>query len=274
MLEQIFASGKTKELSLLSGSPGLCKIRNLDNMTWDDTHSVIVPGKGVWATTTTCNVFALLKASGIPVAYKGHLSETNCFAGDICSMIPVEVIVRFANEGNSSYSKRYPDAPLGPFPSPVVEFNLKTVKKLFGSDVLLFDDPLISKYMWLGMFVHNPKEAVFAGQGEFVRYTHIFGQDPMSIFGTMQQLALTIATVLKEAWAKIGWNLGDLKIEFGILPDGSIVLGDVIDNDSWRLQDSHGIERSKQTVRNDGYVSEQTIRSYSMVAEASARLRK
>lgn len=273
MIETIVAQGKTKSVCLVNRRTHCVALDNRDVVTWDDTYSEPMEGKGAWATTTTCNVFELLKRNGIPVAYVGKSDRANRFFATLCEMIPVEVIVRFSNEPGSSYSKRYPSAPLGPFPAPIVEFNLKTVKKVFDGQVLVYDDPLIVDIGATGLLVCNPKAPVVQAEGTLVSYTDIFSDDPSALFAAMAELAQRIGILLRDAFAALRWKLGDFKIEFGKTPGGMLVLADVLDNDSWRLKDPKGIERSKQRIRDDNYVSEESIRSYQMVAEVSNNLR-
>ena len=52
---------------------------------------------------------------------------------------------------------------------------------------------------------------------------------------SVQQIARHVYTILKEEWGKLGIKLIDLKIEFGRTADRRIIVGDVVDNDSWRL---------------------------------------
>jgi phosphoribosylaminoimidazole-succinocarboxamide synthase len=269
MIDTLVAWGKTKSISLVNRRTHCGGLDNKDVVTWDDTYSEPMEGKGAWATTTTCNVFELLKRNAIPVAYVGRSQQKNRFYATLCTMIPVEVIIRFANVKNSSYSKRYPDVPLGPFKAPVVEFNLKTVKKVFNGQTLDYDDPLIADISPSGLLVCNPKAPVVPEGGMVVPYTNVFQGDPLALFASMSELARKTGVVLRDAWAALGWTLGDFKIEFGITPDGKLVIADVIDNDSWRILDPNGIERSKQRIRDDKFVSEESILSYRMVAEAS-----
>jgi hypothetical protein len=146
------------------------------------------------------------------------------------------------------------------------------VKKVFNEQVLDYDDPLIADVRPCGLLLCNPKAPVVRDEGVVIPYTNVFGEDPLALFASMSGLARKIGVVLRDAWAALGWTLGDFKLEFGITPDGRLVVADVIDNDSWRILDPDGIERSKQRIRDDKFVSEESIRSYRMVAEASNSL--
>ena len=85
--------------------------------------------------------------------------------------------------------------------------------------------------------------------------------------------ALRVFSVLKEAWARFGILLVDLKIEFGRLKDNRLVVGDVIDNDSWRLWPAGKKEQQldKQIYREGGEL-ETVLQSYREVTDLTDRL--
>lgn len=275
MRANLLATGKTKLIVKASEGKDEVLIHNLPYVTWNDEFSVCLPGKGVWSAQTSANVFEFLARHGIPVAYVGRSVRLDRFYAKQCTMIPIEVIVRFANEPNSSYSKRHPDVPIGPFESPVVEFFLKTVKKEFNGRKLKFDDPYIGTFGAFAMHVFNPKVPTKVHKGFFERvgYSEVFHPGPHQLFSDMKIIALQIAEILAAGFRAFGWKIGDFKLEFGRTTDGRIVLADDFNNDNLRAQDPQGIERSKQQVRNDNAVTPQTAINYQMVMEMTSRLR-
>ena len=61
-----------------------------------------------------------------------------------------------------------------------------------------------------------------------------------------------INEVLKELFAKMNINLIDFKIEFGKLPDGTIILADEVSPDTCRLWDVNTNEKlDKDRFRRD-----------------------
>src|SRR5215467_8748672 len=126
------AEGKTKTIHRIAGNDELVAL--------GAKHDVI-SGKGALANRTTCNVFRLLKACGIPVAFEEQDSATSII-GQHCTMLPYEVVTR--REAHGSYLKRHPGFAKGQlFPKLIVEFYLKTKDKNWKGKPLVADDPLM-----------------------------------------------------------------------------------------------------------------------------------
>ena len=108
----------------------------------DGAKHDIIPDKGRLATATTCNVFRLLKACGLPVAFEEQDSATS-FIAPGCTMLPYEVVVR--REAHGSVSQAQPHFAKGQlFPKLIVEFFLKTKDKNWKGKPLVADDPLMA----------------------------------------------------------------------------------------------------------------------------------
>ena len=106
------------------------------------------------------------------------------------------------------------------FKQPTVEFSYK-------NDAL--EDPLI-----------NDDQALALGIVE------------RSELDTIRTYALKVDEVLKEFWKDAGVTLVDFKLEFGRLPDGTIILADEISPDTCRLWDSEtGEKLDKDRFRRD-----------------------
>ena len=95
--------------------------------------------------------------------------------------------------------------------------------------------------------------------------------DLPSLFETLRVMMDDLTLTLRDAFARIGWTLGDWKGEFGLTRDGRLLLADVVDNDSWRVRDSLGVERSKQVIR-DGKSVEEACEDFRVVAFVSKLL--
>ena len=136
------AEGKTKKIQQIAGRPDLVALVAKDDITaGDGAKHDIIPDKGRLANATTCNVFRLLKACGLPVAFEQQDSATS-FIAPGCTMLPYEVVVR--REAHGSYLKRTPHFEKGQlFPKLIVEFFLKTKDKNWKGKPLLADDPLM-----------------------------------------------------------------------------------------------------------------------------------
>src|SRR5712671_7834456 len=141
-LGAVLNEGKTKRIHRLNGSADLVALVSKDDITAGDgaKHDVI-SDKGRLANATTCNVFRLLKACGLPVAFEEQDSALS-FVAPGCTMLPYEVVIR--REAHGSYLKRNPHFAKGQlFPRLIVEFFLKTKDKNWKGKSLISDDPLL-----------------------------------------------------------------------------------------------------------------------------------
>lgn len=305
----LVAEGKTKKVFRTKEDPDMGIFVGLNNITAHDDPSFTkqFDAKPRLATQTTCNVFRLLKACGLPVTFEQQISETE-FVAPIVEMIPLEVIARRVADG--SYLKRMPqfkrpDGKLHQFHSLKTEFFLKTTggelvkggKKLVkdlpqipasepGTTKPL-DDPFITnpenQELWDLAYPKKPgweKGAIL--DHKVVPADVLF---PVSInlpagkewtvekiMKILDELNRKAFYIMERAWGLLGYKLGDWKLEFGWTKDGQIVIADVIDNDSWRLRDKENREKSKQVFRDHGLTEEVEI-NYAMVSSMSDQFR-
>ncbi len=242
------AEGKTKVI-LSSDKPGLVLIRSKDSITaGDGAKKDEIVRKGIHANQTTCNVFAFLNACGMQTHFVETLDERT-FLAKQCDMIPLEVVARRFAFG--SYLKRHPGTPeKSPFNPPLVEFFLKDDAN---------HDPFMEPYTILhDKITSRDKKPITRDNLEM-----------------MENQCRLIFELLERAWALGDVTLVDLKVEFGFSPEGTLILSDVIDNDSWRVW-PHGEKakmKDKQVYRNLDKVTPEALlaieANYREVAEAT-----
>ena len=267
----LVAEGKTKRIHKLAGSTDLVTLIAKDDITaGDGAKHDIIPEKGRLANRTTCNVFRLLKACGIPVAFEEQDSETS-FIAPGCTMLPYEVVTR--REAHGSYLKRHPQIAKGQlFPQLLVEFYLKTKDKNWKGKPLVADDPLMDFSDGASQIrLFNPAKPV-VGQEPFLILPAsdvLTSNDEWKIFPEMRRIARQTFLVLEKAWQLQGGTLVDLKVEFGYDSKGRLLLADVIDNDSWRvIEDGSYIDKQ---VYRDGGALDDVAAKYRRVAEITDR---
>ncbi len=270
-LGALVAEGKTKRIYEVQGGSGLVTVISKDDITAGDgaKHDVI-PDKGRLANATTCNVFRLLKACGLPVAFEQQDGPTS-FVAPGCRMLPYEVVVR--REAHGSYLKRNPHFAKGQlFPQLVVEFFLKTKDRNWNGKPLVCDDPLMLRSKADAKIrLFNPAMPIH-GQEPFLilAESDVFSQaDESELFPEMERIVRHTFLVLEKAWQLEGGTLVDLKVEFGFDQKGNLLLADVIDNDSWRVVES-GAYIDKQVYR-DGGALDDVAAKYWRVAEITGR---
>jgi phosphoribosylaminoimidazole carboxylase/phosphoribosylaminoimidazole-succinocarboxamide synthase len=272
-LGALVAEGKTKKIHQVPGSSDLVALVSKDDITAGDgaKHDVI-PDKGRLANQTTCSVFRLLKACGLPVAFEKQDGATS-FIAPKCAMLPYEVVVR--REAHGSYLKRNPHFSKGQlFPRLIVEFFLKTKDKSWKGKPLLCDDPLLLYAQELSQIrLFNPAKPMHAQEPFLIlSATEVFAhQDEWKIFPDMARIATCAFLALEKAWQLEAATLVDLKVEFGFDSKARLLLSDVIDNDSWRVIEN-GSYIDKQVYRDGGALDDVAVK-YRFVAEATSRFR-
>jgi phosphoribosylaminoimidazole carboxylase/phosphoribosylaminoimidazole-succinocarboxamide synthase len=253
LLGALLNEGKTKKIYLAKGSTDRVTVVAKDDITaGDGAKHDIIPDKGRLATATTSNVFRLLKACGLPVAFTEQDSAIS-FSAPKCEMLPYEVVAR--REAHGSYLKRNPHLAKGHlFPRLIVEFFLKTKDKKWRGKPLVCDDPMM-QYADGGKQIElfNPAKPI-VGQEPFLVLTpaEVFGHDDeWKMFPEMRRIVRQTFLALEKAWQLEGGTLVDLKVEFGLDAKGNLLLADVIDNDSWRALKG-GAYIDKQVYREGG----------------------
>jgi phosphoribosylaminoimidazole-succinocarboxamide synthase len=196
----------------------------------DGAKHDVIADKGRLATATTCNVFRLLKACGLPVAFELQDSPTS-FVAPKCEMLPYEVVVR--REAHGSYLKRNPHFAKGQlFPQLVVELFLKTKDRSWNGKPLICDDPLMLHAKGdARISLFNPAKPIH-GQEPFLVLadTEVFSHaDEPELFPEMERIVRHTFLVLEKAWQLEGGTLVDLKVEFGFDTKGNLLLADVIE---------------------------------------------
>lgn len=184
----------------------------------------IIEGKGVANNLISKAIFADLEYRGIPTHYVGPGSNAASKVVKKAQPILLEVIGRFYATG--SYAKRYDVKDMTPFADLFVEYTYKSDNS---------GDPPISEDAIVAKGIATRREL------GFIEYT-----------------TERVAYAIKEFFNQCGGNLIDFKIEFGRLPNGSIVVIDEISPDTCRIKDkATGQSLDKDRFRKDlGKVAE------------------
>ncbi len=227
--------GKTKVLYEQAGQPDTLVVTQLDAISaGDGSRRDVIVGKGRLAAKTTGRIFRLLNLCGLPTHYLsgGEDDDDNEMLVRRCNMLPLEVVVRGVAAG--SLVRRRPGLARGTLLVPrMIEFFSKDDAN---------HDPLIEAEQIISNGIAAPAE-----------------------LGAMSEIARLTFDVLAHAWRRRDTLLVDLKLEFGRITSGdgkgSLVIADVIDNDSWRVwpQGREDLMLDKQIYRNLESVAPQDL---------------
>lgn len=196
----------------------LCIVSYKDDATaFNGLKKGTIVGKGVVNNRMTNMLMQLLEKKGVPTHFVEELSERDTLVKRV-KIVPLEVIIRNVSAG--SFAKRYGVEEGIVFDEPTIEFSYK-------NDDL--GDPLINDYHALALKLATKAEIEL-----------------------IKKYAFKVNEVLKEYFLKLGVRLIDFKLEFGKLPDGTIVLADEISPDTCRFWDAKtGEKLDKDRFRRD-----------------------
>ena len=209
--------GKAKKV-FETDDPALLVVAYKDDATaFNGQKKGTIAGKGVINNRMSNALMRRLENSGVPTHFVEELSDRETLVKRV-SIVPLEVIVRNISAG--SFCKRYSVVEGIVFEQPTLEYSYKRDE---------LGDPLISVPHILALRLATQEE-----------------------LDRIAALALKTNEALKAFWSSCGVTLVDFKLEFGRLPDGSIVLADEISPDTCRLWDSKtGEKLDKDRFRLD-----------------------
>lgn len=214
--EQLY-EGKAKKV-FATDDAALCIVSYKDDATaFNGEKKGTIVGKGVVNNRMTNMLMQLLEKEGVPTHFVQELSDRDTVVKKV-KIVPLEVIVRNVSAG--SFAKRY-GVPEGiVFDEPTIEFSYK-------NDEL--GDPLLNTYHALALKLATKAEIEL-----------------------IEKYSFRVNAFLKAYFLKLGVKLIDFKLEFGKLPDGTIVLADEISPDTCRFWDVNTNEKlDKDRFRRD-----------------------
>ena len=209
--------GKAKKV-FATDDPALVIVSYKDDATaLDGLKKGTIAGKGVVNNKMSDFLFALLEKNGIPTHFVEELNDREALVRKV-SIVPLEVIIRNISAG--SFAKRYGVEEGIVFAEPTIEFSYK-------NDEL--HDPLINSYHALALGLATKDE-----------------------IETIKSMAFRVNDILREYFLRLNVKLVDFKLEFGRLPDGTIILADEISPDTCRFWDAvTGEKLDKDRFRRD-----------------------
>jgi phosphoribosylaminoimidazole-succinocarboxamide synthase len=214
--EQMY-EGKAKKV-YATDDPNLCIVSYKDDATaFNGAKKGTIEGKGVINNKMSNMLMQMLEKEGVPTHFVEELSDRDTLVKKV-SIVPLEVIIRNISAGH--FASNYGVEEGIVFEEPTIEFSYKC-------DAL--DDPLLNEYHAFALKLATKEE-----------------------IATIKQMAFKVNDVLKAFMKTLNVDLVDFKLEFGRLPDGTIVLADEISPDTCRFWDSTTHEKlDKDRFRRD-----------------------
>ncbi|WP_299198418.1 phosphoribosylaminoimidazolesuccinocarboxamide synthase [Thermocrinis sp.] len=184
---------------------------------FDATKKAEIEGKGVINNTISSLLFELLEKSGIKTHYIKKVSDREMLVWR-AKRFDLEVVVRNITAGS-------------------------LCKRLGLEEGLELKPPLV-EFFYKNDQLHDPLVCV-----EHIKLLNLAEDWQVQ---SMKEMALKTNQVLKEFFKEHGLLLVDFKLEFGILPDGSLAVIDEISPDTCRLWDAKtGEKLDKDRFRFD-----------------------
>ena len=214
--EQLY-EGKAKKVYTTEDPEKLIVAYKDDATAFNGLKKGTISGKGAINNRMSNFLMGMLEKHGVPTHLVEELNDRETVVKKV-SIVPLEVIIRNISAG--SFAKHYGVEEGIVFDEPTIEFSYK-------NDEL--GDPLLNEYHALALKLATREE-----------------------IDTIRSMALKVNEVLKAFFAECGVRLIDFKLEFGRLPDGTIVLADEISPDTCRFWDAKTNEKlDKDRFRRD-----------------------
>lgn len=209
--------GKAKQIYQTTDDDVLW-VKYKDNATaFNNIKKAEITGKGHLNNEITSILFSLLKENGIENHFIEKISDVDQLVKKV-TIIPLEVVVRNVTAG--SLAKRLGFDEGVSLSSPIVEFYFK-------DDEL--GDPIVTEDHIAILGIATPEQLL-----------------------ELREKAFTINRVLRNHFEQCQVRLIDFKLEFGIRPNGEILLADEISPDTCRLWDKESNKKlDKDNFRRD-----------------------
>ncbi len=209
--------GKAKKV-FSTEDPAFVIVSYKDDATaFDGEKKGTIRGKGAVNNQMSNYLMGILERDGIPTHVVKELNERETVVKNV-EIIPLEVIIRNVSAG--SFSAHYGVEEGIEFKEPTFEFSYK-------NDEL--HDPLLNTSHALALGLATKEE-----------------------IETIKAYALKTNELLQRFFKECNVRLIDFKLEFGRLPDGTIVLADEISPDTCRFWDAEtGEKLDKDRFRRD-----------------------
>ena len=216
ILNQLY-EGKAKQV-FATEDPAIVMVHYKDDATaGDGAKKGTIRDKGVVNNRLSNALMQKLEKAGIPTHYVQELNDRDTLVKRV-EIVPLEVIIR--NVAAGSFSKRFGVAEGTALAIPTIEFSYK-------NDDL--HDPMINRYHALALNLATAQE-----------------------LDRSTDMAFRINDILRQILLEANIRLIDFKLEFGRLPDGTIILADEISPDTCRFWDATtGAHLDKDLFRRD-----------------------
>ena len=188
-----------------------------DATAFDGKKKGTITGKGAINNKITNMLMQMLETKGIPTHFVRELSERETVVKKV-KILPLEVLVRNTVAGSLAKRLGLPEG---------TKLKQTVLEYCYKNDEL--GDPMINEYHILAMDFASPEQ-----------------------LRQVADYSLRINEILKEYFKKLNIDLIDFKLEFGVTPDGTLILADEITPDTCRFWDSTtGEKLDKDRFRRD-----------------------
>ena len=188
-----------------------------DATAFDGKKKGTIVGKGAINNKITNMLMQMLETKGIPTHFVKELSDRETVVKKV-KILPLEVLVRNTVAGSLAKRLGLPEG---------TKLKQTVPEYCYKNDDL--GDPMINEYHILAMDFASPEQ-----------------------LKQVADYSLRINEILKEYFKKLNIDLIDFKLEFGVTPDGELILADEISPDTCRFWDSTtGEKLDKDRFRRD-----------------------